>query len=253
MVKSFFDPSWMDLGILGEYGRFAGVNCVWSLDLTIYHAVFSITIPVLLVELAFPEEKGRPWLGRRGFRILSLLLAADVAFGFLALTPYRPPAVPYLLAAAAVLALAVLARRLPAGHVEAVSEGRTLGRPSGFLAAGFVTTLGFFLLLWAAPNTGIPPGVLLALTASYIGGVWLAIRAVARGGSLPATHRLALAAGALGFFILLAPFQELDPSRIDNTNGMTIVGGAAIVWLIWLHRRIRGIRSGALQPRIGHV
>jgi hypothetical protein len=37
MVKSFFDPSWMDLGLLGTYGRWAGVNWVWSLDLTIYH------------------------------------------------------------------------------------------------------------------------------------------------------------------------------------------------------------------------
>jgi len=29
-VKSFFDPNWMDLGILGTYGRWLGVNWVWS-------------------------------------------------------------------------------------------------------------------------------------------------------------------------------------------------------------------------------
>jgi hypothetical protein len=28
MVKSFFDPNWMDLGLLGSYGRWAGVNWV---------------------------------------------------------------------------------------------------------------------------------------------------------------------------------------------------------------------------------
>ena len=28
-VKSFFDPNWMDLGILGTYGRWIGVNWVW--------------------------------------------------------------------------------------------------------------------------------------------------------------------------------------------------------------------------------
>jgi hypothetical protein len=247
MVKSFFDPNWMDLGILGEYGRFGGVNWVWSLDLTIYHAVFSITVPVLLVELAFPEQKDTPWLGRRGLRILSLLLAADVAFGFFALTPYRPPAAPYLLAAAAALGLVVLARRLPAARVEAADEHPDLGRPFGFLAAGFAATLGFFLLLWVAPHTGIAPGLLIALTAAYAGGVWLAVRALARRGPLPAAHRLALAAGALGFFILLAPLQELDPTRIDNTGGMTIVAGAASVLLIWLNRRIR---AEAFQSRI---
>jgi len=57
MVKSFFDPNWMDLGPLGSYGRWAGVNWVWSLELTIFHAVFSIAIPILLVELLFPAQR----------------------------------------------------------------------------------------------------------------------------------------------------------------------------------------------------
>jgi len=30
MVKSFFDPAWPDLGILGIYGRWLGVNWVWA-------------------------------------------------------------------------------------------------------------------------------------------------------------------------------------------------------------------------------
>ncbi|UCH42534.1 MAG: hypothetical protein JSW16_06915, partial [Dehalococcoidales bacterium] len=53
LVKSFFDPGWQDIGILGSYGRWAGVNWVWSLELTIYHAVISICIPILLTELMF--------------------------------------------------------------------------------------------------------------------------------------------------------------------------------------------------------
>ena len=55
-AKSFFDPAWMDLGALGVYGRWVGVNWVWAALLTIFHAVFSISIPVLLTELAFPES-----------------------------------------------------------------------------------------------------------------------------------------------------------------------------------------------------
>ena len=47
MCKSFFDPNWQDVGILGSYGRWVGVNWVWSLQLTIFHAAFSIAIPVL--------------------------------------------------------------------------------------------------------------------------------------------------------------------------------------------------------------
>ena len=57
MVKSFFDPEWMDLGILGIYGRWQDVNWVWAEWLTIYHAIFSIGIPITLVELAFTKSR----------------------------------------------------------------------------------------------------------------------------------------------------------------------------------------------------
>jgi hypothetical protein len=57
MVKSFFDPNWMDIGILGSYGRWLGVNWVWTVELTIYHAVISIGIPILITTLLFPERK----------------------------------------------------------------------------------------------------------------------------------------------------------------------------------------------------
>lgn len=55
MVKSFFDPAWMDLGILGTYGRWLEVNWVWTVELIIYHAIFSIGIPILITTLVFPE------------------------------------------------------------------------------------------------------------------------------------------------------------------------------------------------------
>ncbi|NTV37264.1 MAG: hypothetical protein HGA53_09950, partial [Anaerolineaceae bacterium] len=45
MVKSFFDPGWVDIGMLGSYGRAWGVNWVWTVELIIFHTVFSICIP----------------------------------------------------------------------------------------------------------------------------------------------------------------------------------------------------------------
>ena len=42
MVRSFFDPNWVDLGKLGVYGRVFGVNWVWTEHLTIFHALISI-------------------------------------------------------------------------------------------------------------------------------------------------------------------------------------------------------------------
>ena len=47
------------------------------------------------------------------------------------------------------------------------------------------------------------------------------------------------------FFVLLAPVQELDATRTDNPAGMTVVGLAALLFLFWLWRRVRG---GMLLP-----
>jgi len=89
MVKSFFDPGWMDLGILAEYGRWLGLNWVWAEWLTIYHAVFSISIPVALVELAYADRRNERWVGDRKLFALILVLGGVTALGYFALTDYR--------------------------------------------------------------------------------------------------------------------------------------------------------------------
>ncbi len=238
MVKSFFDPNWMDIGILGSYGRWAGVNWVWSLELTVYHAVFSIAIPILLVTLLFPSRRSEPWVSGKAFWLLFSLFVADVAFGFLALTPYRPPVVPYLLAVAAVIGLILLARRLP-DPMFAPRDTR-VPRPRRFAVTGFLATLGFFLVNWVLPGTGIPALLTVGLALALVGGTLrVVLRMSGNGAAWTERHQLALASGALGFFILLAPLQELDKTRPDNTAGMALVGLVALVFLAWMARRIR--------------
>jgi len=235
MVKSFFDPNWMDLGPLGSYGRWAGVNWVWSLQLTIFHAVFSIAIPILLVELLFPARRDECWIGRRGMVGLSFLLLAVVLLGFFLLTLYRPPLAPYLLAVVAVVALFLVARRLPAGNH---GTGDHKGSPLRFALLGFGATLVFFVIQWVPPEIGLPVSLTLLATVALVVLVAWMVQRMSRGGAWNDEHRLALAGGALMFSVLLAPVQELDTTRPDNTAGMTLVGLAALLFLLWLRRRI---------------
>lgn len=261
MVKSFFDPNWVDLGVLGTYGRWAGVNWVWSVELTIYHAVFSIAIPIFLVELAFPSLRHEPWVGRRGLGFLAVLLAADVVFGFLALTPYRPPFGLYLLAIIAAALLYSYARRLPAAGLNAPRPTASIlpmaaaqvARPAGFALLGFGGTFAWFILSWVVPNLPAPvPVALLAMISIAWAVTWLA-RRMSGQGAWQDQHRLALASGALGFFILLAPLQQMDTSRPDNTSGMALVGLAASLGLVWLWRRVQWRQQtaepGELTPK----
>ena len=237
MVKSFFDPAWMDLGLLGVYGRWAGVNWAWSLGLTIYHAVFSISIPILLVELLFPAHRDEAWLSRRGVIGFTTLLLVDVVFGYLALTPYRPPVLQYLLSIIVVFILIVIARRLPVPTL-ATSEAAP-PRNYRLVILGFAATLAFFICLWALPNTALPALLTMLLIALVASLTWLGIQRLSQHTALKDIHRLALASGALSFFIVLAPLQQLDQTRPDNTAGMGLVGLAFLILLVWLSRRIQ--------------
>ena len=56
-------------------------------------------------------------------------------------------------------------------------------------------------------------------------------------------HKFAVAAGALGFFVTIAPLQELDRNRPDNTEGMLVVGIVTLVMLILLRKRLKSYIS----------
>jgi len=249
MVKSFFDPAWMDLGVLGVYGRWAGVNWVWAVLLTIYHAVFSISLPILLVELMYPGRRDERWLSRRGMLSIALLLAADVVFGFTLLTPYRPPLAPYALTVLLTIALVVLARELPPRWSPAHPKPRW--RPAALWLLGLLSTGTLFFGGWVLPALNLPP---LLSIAVMLGGAWSVLRLVRRASGESAWDdlgRLALASGALSFFILLALGAEHNAGRTDNPAGMGLVGLVAAGGLLLLYLKLRhqaGSRSTAPGP-----
>lgn len=245
MVKSFFDPGWGDLGPLSGYGRWAGVNWVWSLHLVLFHAAFSIAIPILLVELMFRARRSESWVSSKKLVVTGTLFAGVCALGFFVMTPYRPPLPIYLAAAALTIALCLLGWWLP--RRRSVPATRGSSRPLWFGVIGFVWTLGLFMLVWQLPSAGVGAGVTIALVASLTLICAWAIWHLSRNArAWSDAHRLGLAAGALGFFILFAVLQELEPPVDDNTAGMGLVGLAATIMLTWLAARVR--RRDASRP-----
>jgi hypothetical protein len=236
MVKSFFDPGWMDIGILGSYGRWLGVNWVWTIELIIYHAIISIGIPILITNLLFPAQKDTPWVGKRGLIWIFVLFLLDVAFGFLAMTTYRPPVVPYLAAIAFTISLIFLAKRVQDPQQSPSDLPVASAKRFGLVA--FIMTILFFLTAWVIPNLGLPPilPILLFGIIVWVSGalIW---RLSGRGCWQP-QHLAALASGPLLFFIILAPLVEMDKTRVDDPTGMTLVGLVTLILLILFNRNI---------------
>lgn len=244
MVKSFFDPEWIDLGVLGTYGRWAGVNWVWSLDLMIYHSIISIAIPIFLAEFIFKARRREPWLSQMGIIVFCLLLLAVTLLGYFALTTYRPPGTLYGLAILTTMGLIPLAKRMPVTWLTTRAGEVRKSRWFGML--GFVASAVFYLyLLYSLPALGVPVSITILMTLAWLVIVFWIVRRISGDGVWAEKHKLALVSGVLVFFALLAPIQEMDAARTDDTTGMTWVGIALLVFLIWLQRRGARREQGA--------
>jgi hypothetical protein len=242
MVASFYNPSWMDLGVLGGFGRALGVNWVWAAELTIYHALFSIVTPVLLVELAYPSRKSTPWLTDRQLKIAAAALLLDVGAGFILFgttLSYGPPAAQYLLGVAATLGFIYAAKRLPSNWAR--RGAKPMRRPAFYTAVSIVATLASGLAFGWLPSLSdsfLHPLLVCVVGVTVVFGV---VRYLAgfEWRKARRSHLMGLVSGPVLFFILVSPIQELDTSRPDDTSGMMIVGATFLLLLMLLWLKIR--------------
>ncbi|WP_433607034.1 hypothetical protein ACQP2P_31695 [Dactylosporangium sp. CA-139114] len=129
--------------------RLFGLNTDYTLLNLVYHAVFSVTIPVVLVELCFPGHGTRPYLRRGGLIATGLIALAGAGLVRLAVPPSEDPG--YTLPLGAVLGFAAVA--LGAGGVALRVHLRPADalRPPRPLAVALTTggaALLFFGLAW---------------------------------------------------------------------------------------------------------
>ena len=236
-LKSFFDPHWKYLGQLATYGRLWDVNWVWSVQITLLHAVFSIAIPVLLVSLLFPNRTRERWAGPRALLLLIVLFVLFVVLGFLFLSSYHPPFLPYLATLVIAVVLILLARFLP--HRITVTKNTDVMPPLRFGLIGFLGTLTLYLITWIVPTTLVPFWVAILLMLVLVLAIAYAILHMSgNGASWTGRHQIALISGALVFYILMAPVTEFTQRQLDP-SGLTFVALVALGLLYLLNRRIR--------------
>ncbi len=228
LVRSFFDPNWVDLGILGTYGRWLGVNWVWAEWLTIYHAIFSITIPILLVELYYPQYRARPWLSPKQMRLFQAAFTGVTLFGLVGFPYYAPELAIWLPACMiAVALLAWYAKRIP--NTFPVQAGLNMSWRK-LIPLGFSVPLAFFFLFY---STLIPiPAITMLIGVLGVLGYGRILRRWASQGFTD-LQRLGLAGGALGFFMFFDSILE-----INGIFGMSGVGVAFLIFIFKLRKRI---------------
>ncbi len=232
-AKSFFDPNWIDIGILGHYGRLFGINWVWSFGLIAYHIIISISIPILIVTLIFPKQNSLPWISRRMFNALGILLIADTIFIYFNISEFRVPLI-YLIATIASIAILIFAaKRVP--EIKYISKKVNVPKARWFWLVGFLAAFVFFLVFDGLPKSGIHPIISVSMIAAVILiAVWLVYRMSCSFSAWRDKHRLALSSGVLGALILFTPVLEFE----KHMAGMVAVGASFAAFLVWLNRAI---------------
>jgi hypothetical protein len=243
---------------LCDYSRVAGINLLWAVSLTTFHAIISISVPILLVELLFTQRAPSPWLGRKSPVVFVGAEALVLAFGLLInIVSFRqhhqvgPPVGPYLLEGALMALLIVLALTCaPASARAPASSTRSAPRLWTLRIAGFLALAITLLLSSVLKGAGVPFGIALAIYGALIAlAVWRASVWSRRAGWSD-RHRLALASGALGFLLLVVDpvLEATGQAGGHSTRGTIIVALAYLILLIVLARRVA---RRAIAPGVG--
>jgi hypothetical protein len=232
-IRSFFNPDWGGAVGLAGYGYVGGINWFWATEMAVYHSVVSITLPILLVSVAYRSRRDQAWIPGGSL--------ARVALGFVASMLVCWAILPYAIGGAAlfgcVAAMAIcylVARRLPARVSWPAGWGsrgtRSAPKPRTVLRLSLaVTTLSFVLVF--ARGFGLPFVVASVLLVAIVLAMaaWL-LRASA-GIGWSDHHSVAVPLGVMAFFVGFSPLVELT-----GGHGQLVVGlvTAVVLQRIWV-------------------
>jgi len=216
LLQSVFNPNFLGNDL--TYGRTLGVNWVWAEYIIGYHAIWSITIPILVTELIFPNKSAHPWLSKTGLGITAVVyLLMSVAFysTFVKLSGFTTSLVHYLVAGGIVLGLIISSFYLPLK----ISLKNHSNTPSSFITGllafgGSAVWLIFFSLIFKN-GAGLPSWIIELSGLLIVMILWFFITGWANR-SWDNNHRFSLAFGGLtasmlfGLVTLVQAGNQLD-------------------------------------------
>jgi hypothetical protein len=236
ILQSVFNPGFLNLDL--SYGRFWGVNWVWAQFIIVYHAVFSITVPILFSQMIFRRKCERPWLSKTGLGVVAglyILAAVFHYYIFRGMSEYRVPASG--IAVASLLAVVLILLALRNRKQWFIASSSKVVNP---IVAGLVT--GLALCLWLiglrevfADGDGLPSWIIQGaglLVAAILYG-WFSINRQQKWSEknqLAALTAAIMVATAFGFYIIIGSKNQAD-LIFQVVFAMGVLAGLIWFWL----------------------
>ncbi|MDX6281365.1 MAG: hypothetical protein QOH03_2436 [Kribbellaceae bacterium] len=245
-TQSLFNPDYVGLRLLDEgHIGFLGMGAPWTLFVLTLHTVWSITVPIVLVE-AVSKRPREPWLGKIGLWVVGVFFFVGVVATTaiqLANDSFVASVGQFVGTAVVLVALIAFAAWLGG---RAVADRRSSGGvPAVWLVglSALLVTSGFMLV----SDVGVS-GWWAAVI--YLAGWAASVRVVrfwGRHESWSRRHVLALASGALLTYAWHG-FPEkpvFDAPKAVDLVGNGIFAGLAVVLLVVAWRRVSVVTSAA--------
>jgi hypothetical protein len=241
-VHTFFQPGGNPVGALGSYGRALGVNWVWAVGLTLFHAAYSIALPILLVRLVHPALRSEPWVTDGQLRWTGGFYVTTVVLLFAAVGSKPGPALLGLFLAI-VACFVAAARWAPANLLEG-RPGAPTDSGFGFAFAGAVLFSGWILLGGILEHV-VPAWLTLLglLAVAGLSAVWVLLRVGTR------DHEWQLFGWASGMLVPLFLWDVV--LEFVRVPGLLAVTAGMLVFAIWLGRKIRRAAGASRGPSLG--
>jgi len=237
LLQSAFNPHFLGNDL--SFGRTVGVNWVWAEFIIGYHSIWSITIPVLLTELVFPDKSNQPWLSKTGLGITSgIYILSCVAFytTFQKLTGFSTSFIHYLISGLVALALIALAFNLPSNRTIKYKLKIRSSFITGLIAFGGSIFWLFLFSLIFKQGSGLPAWIIEAL-----GAVTILVMTFLIAGGLEQIrsdkYRFSLAFGCLMASLLFGLFVLIQSNNILDQVCQIIFIAISVGLLILLKRR----------------
>jgi hypothetical protein len=252
VTQSLLDPDWGGLHLLDRgYVPALGIALPYTLFVLLLHVIWSMSVPIVLVESIVRERRHTPWLGRIGFTVAAIACAAGTTLNLLqSLRPGGFTASPTQLVVSALVVVAlvglavVLGRRtlrMRTGGVRSRgADGWT--PPALLLGLGSLVLTSAFLTAWYLGRKTIPSWVFVpAFLITYVAAVVL-IATWSRRAGWTGAHVLALAGGALMTYawhgFVTRPFVPTTPAV--QLASHVVMGAFAVAVLAVAVLRLRG-------------
>lgn len=238
-VHTFFERSGPPVGNLTTYGAAYGVDWLWALGLTIFHATYSIALPILITYLAFPGASTERWLDRGAIALVGAVYLAVVAL-FAVLVGHGPtPPVLALTVAVEGLLLAAGAR-VPRDLLKVPRGPRTIG-PWGLGLAGALEWAAWIIVLVVSGRARVPAVVAgTVVVAGSLGALAVVLRRV--GSAELERSEFDFAVG------MLVPLFLWDAILEVSVPGILAVAGVFAYVLYRLGRSIRRRSVAGVPP-----